>query len=76
MAVEVSPGVVFHSGVPRELFHGRFWTEPSGDYSYDIAPDGRRFLMMEPDTTERTEMRVVMNWGVELEQLLRRGERE
>jgi serine/threonine-protein kinase len=76
MAVPVGSGTDFQAGAPRELFQGRFWSEPSGDYSYDISPDGRRFLMIEPDTTERTEVRVIVNWGTELEQLLRSRERQ
>ena len=76
MAVAVGSGTDFQAGTPRELFHGRFWSEPSGDYSYDISPDGRRFLMIAPDTTERTEVRVIVNWGTELEQLLRTRERQ
>ena len=76
MLVEAGAGADFQASAARILFQGLFWTEPSGDYSYDIAPDGRRFLMMQPDTTERTEIRVIMNWGAELEQLLQRREQE
>jgi serine/threonine-protein kinase len=71
MVVDVGSGPEFHAGVPRELFRGRFWNESSGDYCYDISPDGRRFFMIQPDTTEHTEVHVIVNWGTELEQILR-----
>jgi serine/threonine-protein kinase len=71
MIVEVGAGPEPEISAPRVLFRGSFWTEPSGDTGYDISPDGRRFLMMEPDTSERTEIRVILNWQTELERLLR-----
>ena len=37
--------------------------------NYDVAPDGKRFLMIRPDDTERQPptVTVVMNWFSELE---------
>lgn len=76
MVVELGPGPDPEISTPRVLFRGAFWTEQSGDHSYDLSPDGRRFLMMEPDTSERTEIRVVLNWQERLEQVLRERERQ
>jgi len=53
------------SATPRELFRGQFDTEPglSGSHSYDVSPDGQRFLMIQSDPV--AEIRVVLNWSPE-----------
>ena len=50
-------------GAPTMLFSCR----KSGDYrrEFDVAPDGERFLFMEP-ATPRTEINVITNWFEEL----------
>jgi serine/threonine-protein kinase len=50
-------------GVPTTLFSCR----KSEDYrrEFDVAPDGERFLFMEP-ATPRTEIKVITNWFEEL----------
>jgi hypothetical protein len=63
MAVEVSPaGPVFRAGAPKMLF------EKAG--AYDVAPDGRRFLMIKADAAtppaQPNELHVVVNWFEEL----------
>ena len=50
MAVEVSTSGTFTSGRPRRLFG----TPKSGAifiHPYDVFPDGKRFLMIDRDTT-------------------------
>jgi hypothetical protein len=46
MAVEVHPGPAFRAEAPKPLFTG------AGTYanSYDVARDGKRFLMIKPAT--------------------------
>src|SRR6185436_2626009 len=39
MAVAVEPGPAFRAGTPKMLFEGRY------DFGYDVAPDGKRFLV-------------------------------
>jgi hypothetical protein len=57
------------SGPPAMLFSGPYpsnqgWTRPR---SYDVTPDGTRFLMMKlPDDQARPRIMVVLNWFEEL----------
>jgi Tol biopolymer transport system component len=68
MAVPVqTSGPQFSSGRPAKLFDTKY----SGDfYSYDVTPDGRRFLMMKEssagDRAHPPSMVVVLNWFEEL----------
>jgi serine/threonine-protein kinase len=68
MAVPVeTSGAQFRYGRPAKVFE----TTYSGDfYSYDVTPDGQRFLMMKPselgDRSRPTSLVVVLNWLDEL----------
>jgi hypothetical protein len=67
MAVDVQTTPLFRAGVPKILFQGRY------GQGYDVAPDGKRFLMVKPDTTDQArviEAHVVLNW---FEEVRRRG---
>ena len=70
MAVPVeTSGAQFRYGKPTKVFE----TPYAGNfYSYDVTPDGQRFLMMkesEPgDRSRPTSMVVVLNWLEELKQ--------
>lgn len=57
MAVDVEPGAAFRAGAARLLFE-----KVSSDY--DVAPDGKRFLMLKPSaaTADSTELHVILNW--------------
>jgi hypothetical protein len=57
MAVDVETGATFRAGMPRLLFE-----KASGDY--DVAPDGRRFLMLKPAaaSADTSELHVILNW--------------
>ena len=63
-------GLVFD--VPRRLFEGHYdrhsWTTPT-QRSYDVMPDGERFIMTRPADSGRPRMQVVLNWFEELERL-------
>jgi hypothetical protein len=56
-------------GQPAALFGGRYpdnpgWTRPR---SYDVSPDGQRFLMTRlPSTRPPPRITVVLNWFDEL----------
>ena len=60
MAARVSTEGTFSREVPRLLFE-------DGNYGYDVAPDGQRFLITvpNPDAPAR-EIEVVVNWVEEL----------
>ncbi|HEY2952713.1 MAG TPA: hypothetical protein VGK40_09030 [Verrucomicrobiae bacterium] len=66
MAVSVSLDPTFKAGKQRLLFQGPFINVP--DFSYDVLPDGQRFLMLMPEhpDTPVTQLHVVLNWFDEL----------
>lgn len=64
VAVNVSTGPVFQSGTPQPLFD----TEEvdtgirTGPMSWDIAPDGNRFLIITESSGNTSSLNVVLNW--------------
>jgi serine/threonine-protein kinase len=68
MAVEVQRGKTLQVGKPRMLFEGPYQPTPIGRM-YDVAPDGRRFLMIQPQDVKEppiTQIVLVQNWFEEL----------
>jgi hypothetical protein len=72
LAVTVETEPRFSAGRPAELFRGNY-SEAGGTNrpSYDVAPDGQRFLMMQDvapsdQTSGATQLVVVDNWFGEL----------
>jgi Tol biopolymer transport system component len=68
MAVPVTLAPVFTAGAPRVLFRGPFGATALVR-GYDVAPDGRRFLMVqqkERAPTIASHMILVQNWFDEL----------
>jgi serine/threonine-protein kinase len=63
MAVDVDAGASFHVGAVHMLFE-----KVSSDY--DVAPDGRRFLMLKPTPAvgDSGELHVIVNWFDDLRQ--------
>jgi len=74
MAVAIETEPELSVGTPRLLFEGRFLPVLSGDDpggSYDISPDGQRFLMIQrEEDVVPTEIIVVLNWFEELKRLV------
>jgi hypothetical protein len=68
MALTIDPSTGA-SGPPRELFSGPYpdnpgWTRPR---SYDVTPDGERFLLARlPTDRPQPRITVVLNWFEEL----------
>lgn len=61
VAVDLQP--VFKAETPRLLFEGPY--VQVGGASYDVTPDGQRFLLLEPagrDAAPVTHLNVVLNW--------------
>jgi len=62
------------AGKPRVLFEGQYVSHarPVGYQSYDISPDGKRFLMMKEGELPRefNRINVVLNWFEELKRLV------
>jgi hypothetical protein len=73
-AVAVQAGTTFTAGRPQKLFEGRYFgTAGFVGRPYDVAPDGRRFLMIKDQAGERTSdpsgLVVVLNFFDELKRL-------
>ncbi len=75
MVVDVQTTPAFRAGAPKLLFEGRYFEGRGGfgtpgGYSanYDVSPDGKRFLMLKPETQNAGsgQLHVVVNWFEEL----------
>jgi serine/threonine-protein kinase len=68
MAVSVEGGD-FRAGAPKLLFDGPYQADTTGHASYDVSPDGQKFLMIRNEEGGLTELRVVLNFAEELKAL-------
>jgi len=80
MTVPVETGPTFSAGTPQMLFEntamsmslltglGPFFSKP-----YDIAPDGKRFLVVKHSVSASTQINVVLNWFEELKRIAAQG---
>ena len=72
MAVDVQTSPAFRAGTPKLLFErsgGGGLLQGSGGIAYDVAPDGKRFLIVKPETAQKAQpdqVNVVVNWFEEL----------
>jgi Tol biopolymer transport system component len=77
MAVDVTTEPSFSIGKPHELFERHYLANTDGlsRPNYDIARDGRHFLMVKPVEEQRgpTRINVVLNWTEELKSLVAVG---
>jgi serine/threonine-protein kinase len=63
MAVDVSTSGTFTSGRPQRLFETPNLGESFQIHPYDVFPDGKRFLMIDRDTSAAANaVRIVENW--------------
>jgi hypothetical protein len=70
MAVDIETKEGFRASSPKLLFEGQYLGGPVGiqpGIGYDVSPDGRRFLMIKPDSEPNAvQLQVVENWFDEL----------
>jgi eukaryotic-like serine/threonine-protein kinase len=71
MVAPVETRGTFQPGTPTLLFEGVYNLRSDSGNSYDLAPNGERFLMLRSGsgTTQSAHIRVVWNWSKELESL-------
>ena len=64
MAVDVSTSPTFHAGTPHPLFDTEMVDTGirTGPMSWDIAPDGNRFLIITANALDTSSLNVVLNW--------------
>ncbi|MCI0491252.1 MAG: winged helix-turn-helix domain-containing protein [Blastocatellia bacterium] len=72
MAVDIESGSTFKAAKPRLLLDGAYRVEAGTLLpSYDIAPDGQRFVMLKNETeSTATELNVVLGWFEDLKRRL------
>ncbi len=74
MSVRVETEPAFRAGTPELLFEGLYMR--GGGISYDLAPDGQRFLMVKSgsasagDAPAPPQVILVLDWFEELKQLV------
>jgi hypothetical protein len=65
MAVDLVLEPRFQPARPRLLFDAK--VTPGSSLTYDAAPDGRSFVLLErPVTASSTRLQVLLNWPQEL----------
>jgi eukaryotic-like serine/threonine-protein kinase len=73
ISVAIGTAPAFRAGTPETVFESADLASPWGR-SYDVAPDGRRFLMAlekePPKNLAQTQMIFVQNWSEELKRLV------
>jgi eukaryotic-like serine/threonine-protein kinase len=72
MSIPIQPGASFAFGNPRVVVKNAaytYWVSSVGR-SYDVAPNGERFLMLKEEGQAAAAIHVVKNWGTELGRLL------
>jgi eukaryotic-like serine/threonine-protein kinase len=78
MAVDITTQPGFGAGKPRMLFEGRYVRTAATIPTYDVSPDGQRFLMLKPTEQAQaatTQINVVLNWFQELKQKVPTGKK-
>jgi Tol biopolymer transport system component len=71
MAVDVTTQPTFQASTPRVLLEGGFRLVAGAlGPTYDVSADGLRFLMVQGNDTNLTQMNVVLNWFEELKRLV------
>ena len=68
MAVSVITRPAFVPSAPRPLFEGNYLDNPRREASYDVSPDGQRFLMLKGSVVGSGpgQFLVVLNWAEEV----------
>ncbi len=69
-AVPVGGGPSFQHGAPRLLFAHPGLVLQEFYRSYDVHPDGKRFLMMTSGDTEAASLKLIVNWRQDLRALV------
>jgi serine/threonine-protein kinase len=65
--VMVGPGRQFEHGAPRRLFSRPGMALQEFYRSYDVHPDGKRFLMLKTGDAQARDLNVIFNWRPELQ---------
>ena len=78
MAVNIATQPSFVVSKPKVLFEGQYVPTSPTSLTYDVSPDGQRFLMLKPSESAEvapTQIDVVLNWFEELKQKVPTGKK-
>lgn len=75
MAVEVETADEFAPGTPQALFDDCYLEHIAYGRTYDITPDGQRFVMLKEMNPPPRRIVVVLNWFEELKRLAPTGKK-
>ena len=69
MSVDVATRPVFQAGTPRPLFQSDIVDTGirNGPLSWDIAPDGKRFLIISSNTSDKSVLTLILNPRLEVQ---------
>ncbi len=68
MVVPIRTKPMFEAETPRLLFE---WPGVTGvEWSYDVSPDGQRFVMTRAHSDNLTQLSVVLDWFEKLKRLV------
>ena len=73
MAVTVTPGEALVITSPKPLFADQYANPAVKHTNYDVARDGKRFLMLHGGAQNLTNLNVVFNWFEEVKRLAPAG---
>ena len=73
MVVEVETSDEFWAGTPRVLFDDCYFGYLDYGRTYDITPDGQRFVMLKEMNPPPRRIAVIHNWFEELKRLAPTG---
>ena len=70
LAVPVRMQPTFQPGTPPQLFVGRYLSFTGPFRTYDVTPDGKRFLLIRNKEAElaASQLTVALHWSTELRQ--------
>ncbi len=72
MDAAVTPGPALTLGTPHELFSAAAYRSARNRQEYDVAPDGRRFLMIRDLSGGTRALVYAENWFTELKAKVKR----
>ena len=56
------------TGAPAPVLEGGAWLRNAQGANHDISPDGQRFITIQRNDANLTQLNVVLNWFEELKQ--------
>jgi serine/threonine-protein kinase len=72
MSTRVEPGDTWAGSTPTKIVNNPYLKPPDALFgrTYDVSPDGKRFLMIKPSTGQTSSFILVQNWLEELKRLV------